>query len=107
MPCAEILPPATRFAQMQGPLLVRQTAHGAAAITTHPRGAHVAIPLERGVHVAWAATPELAPEGVTLALFGGDRGDVGFATALSRRGLQALIRALKSIEAQLDEAAPC
>lgn len=103
MGCAEILPPPTRFAQMQGPLLVRQTVRGTSAITTHPRGGDVVVPLERGVAVAWTPTPELAPEGVTLALFGGDRGDVGFATSLSRRGLQALIRDLKSIDTQLDE----
>lgn len=105
MGCAEILPPPTRFAQMQGPLIVRRTGRGPSAITTHPRGGSVVVPLEQGVDVAWTPTPELAPEGVTLALFGGDRGDVGFATSLSRRGLQALIRDLKSIDAQLDEPA--
>jgi hypothetical protein len=57
------------------------------------------VPVGSGLSLAWAPAPELG--GIATVWFLADRHDIGFSALLTRPGLQALIRDLKSIDEQL------
>jgi len=99
---AEILGPKAEqpMCPYDGPLVVFEAGH---AILPHPHGEMTMVPIRDGIHLAWTKTPELG--GITMFWFAGQDADVGFATSLTREGLRAIIRDLKSIEAQLDVSA--